>query len=286
MNYYVFQVSEVNGMSAYEWFKHLVVGKNVWGFGPRAANRVAIQPGDKVIFYLTGQDNQVFVGSAELKSGAYKDESGESRGWFHSTDVLRIDLDKVSVFLKLKPRHNFKSLSWRPAMGSSSRISERDYNLILGTEPDIFLQAEQPREEMEFALEKYLEDFIWDNWEKIDFGEKLTKFVDENGNEGKQYYARGSETGKDAGYIDILAKDNKKKFVVFELKKGRKNDEVIGQMLRYIAWVRKNLAKNNEDVRGIIIMGQRDNKLELALSEIQNIVSVKLYKISFRLENY
>jgi hypothetical protein len=280
MNYYVFQVAEVNEMTAYEWFKNLVVDKNVWGFGPHAANYKAIHPGDKVIFYLTGTNNQVFVGSAELKSGAYEDKTNESKDWFHGTDILRIDLDKVSIFAKPKVRHDFKSLGWKPVMGSSSRISERDYNIILGIEPDVFLVAEKPQEEMEFILEKYLEDFIWDNWDKIDFGEKLEKFIDEDGNEGKQYYT------EDAGYIDILAKDSKGNFVVFELKKGRKNDEVVGQILRYTGWVRKNLVKKGEDVRGIIVVGTKDPKLEYALSEITDKVSAKLYRVSFRLENY
>lgn len=171
-------------------------------------------------------------------------------------------------------------------MGSSSRISERDFNLILGNEPDILSPSETPQEEMEFALEKYLEEFIWDNWDKIDFGEKLKKFTDADGNEGKQYYAEGEETGKDAGYIDILAKDSKGGFVVFELKKGRKNDEVVGQILRYIGWVRKNLASKNETVRGIIVVGKKDHKLELAVSEVKDKVSIKLYKMTFRLEDY
>lgn len=280
MNYYIFQVSEANEMSAYEWFKNLVVDKNVWGFGSRSNNRKAIQLGDRVIFYLTGSDNQVFVGSAELKSGAYEDKSGESKDWFYGLDILRIDLDKVSVFPVPRPRHDFKSLGWKPVMGSSSRISERDYNLILGIEPDVFSPAEQPQEEMEFALEKYLEDFIWDNWDRIDFGEKLEKFVDEDGNEGKQYYT------EDAGYIDILAKDSKGSFVIFELKKGRKNDEVIGQILRYMGWVRKNLAKEGTGVRGVVIVGAKDSKLEYALQEISDKVSVKLYRISFRLVDY
>ncbi|PIX62336.1 hypothetical protein CO057_04300 [Candidatus Uhrbacteria bacterium CG_4_9_14_0_2_um_filter_41_50] len=163
MNYYVFQVSDANDMTAYEWFKNLVVDKNVWGFGPRAANRKAIQPGDRVIFYLTGQNNQVFVGSAKLASGAYKDDSEDSQKMFHGEDILRIDLDDVVVFPSPKSRHDFKSLGWRPSMGSSGRISERDFNLILGSEPDVFVAGEQPDEEMEFALEKYLEEFIWQN---------------------------------------------------------------------------------------------------------------------------
>lgn len=138
---------------------------------------------------------------------------------------------------------------------------------------------------MEFALEKYLEEFIWDNWDKIDFGEKLKKFVDGDGNEGKQYYAQG-ESGNDAGYIDLLAKDAHGGFVVFELKKGRKNDEVVGQVLRYIGWVRNNLATNGERVRGIIVVGKKDHKLELAVGEVSDKVSLWLYKMNFRFEGY
>lgn len=284
MNYYVFHVSDQSKYgkqrTAQEVFDFLVKGHNVWGFGQHTANRKAIQSGDKVLFYLTGIDNQVFVGAATLKSGAYEDKSGESKDWYLDPETLRIDLKDVIVFPEPKSRRDFKSLEWRPAQGGSSKISERDYMIVMGLQPDVHSKPIEPQEEMEFVLEKYLEDFIWDNWDKIDFGEKLEKFTDEDGNEGKQYYT------EDAGYIDILAKDSKGNFVVFELKKGRKNDEVIGQILRYIGWVRKKLTTKGEGVRGIIVVGNKDSKLEYALSEILDKISVKLYKISFKLENY
>ena len=129
-------------------------------------------------------------------------------------------------------------------------------------------------------LEKYLEDFIVDNWGKIDFGEKLTLYKDKNENIGKQYYT------EDAGYIDILATDKNSDFVVIELKKGKKNDEVVGQTLRYIGWVRRNLAKDNQKVRGIIIVRERDKKLEYALQEVGPKIKVLVYSVSFKLNNY
>ncbi len=284
MNYYVFQVSDQSKYgkqkTAQEVFDFLVKEKSVWGFGYHTANKKAIQPGDRTLFYLTGSDNQVFVGAATLKSGAYEDKTGESKDWYLDPETLRIDLEDVVIFPEPKPRNQFKSIEWRPMQGGSSKISERDYMIIMGLQPDAFQKGGEPEEEMEFALEKYLEDFIWDNWEKVDFGQELDKFVDEDGNEGKQYYT------SDAGYIDILAKDKKGNFFVFELKKGRKNDEVIGQVLRYIGWVRKNLAKNDEEVHGIIIVRERDPKLEYAVEEVKDKVKVKLYKISFKLEDY
>jgi len=142
------------------------------------------------------------------------------------------------------------------------------------------IKQEEVEEEMEFALEKYLEDFIIDNWDKIDFGEELYIYEDEDGNIGKQYY-----TG-DVGYIDILATDKAGNFIVMELKKGRKNDEVIGQVLRYVGWVRDNLAKNGQDVKGFIIVRDRDPKLEYALKEVSDKVLAKRYSISFKLIDY
>lgn len=284
MNYYVFQVSDQSNYgkqrTAQEVFDFLVKGRSAWGFGYHTPNRKAIEPGDKVLFYLTGLNNQLFVGAATLKTGAYEDKSDESKDWYLDPKTLRIDLDEVKIFSEPKSRKSFKSIEWRPAQGGSSKISEHDYKIIMGYEQDILKINTVPDEEMEFALEKYLEDFIVDNWDKVDFGEKLSVFEDKDGNIGKQYIAG------DAGYIDILARDSKGNFVVFELKKGRKNDEVIGQVLRYIGWVRENLATKGENVRGIIIVGEKDIKLEYALKEIGNKVIAKVYKVSFRLENY
>lgn len=284
MNYYVFQVADQSKYGkqrkAQEVFDFLVKERSAWGFGHRTPNRKAIKDGDKVVFYLTGLNNQVFVGAATLVSGAYIDKTGKSKEWYLDSKTLRIDLKDVVVFDKPKPRKSFKNLEYAPAQGGSSKISERDYEIILGKTPDISEAAISTDEDMEFALEKYLEDFMVDNWDKIDFGEKLSLFEDENRNLGKQYYT------DEAGYIDILAKDREGNFVVIELKKGRKNDEVVGQVLRYIGWVRRNLAKANEKVRGTIIVRERDPKLEYALQEIGDKVSVKIYSVSFKLKDY
>jgi|ETNmetMinimDraft_26_1059896.scaffolds.fasta_scaffold107900_1 hypothetical protein len=65
MNYFVFHVSDQSTYgkkrSAQETFDYLVKGKSAWGFGQKTANRKAIQPGDKVLFYVTGVKNQIFL---------------------------------------------------------------------------------------------------------------------------------------------------------------------------------------------------------------------------------
>lgn len=284
MNYYVFQAADQSNYGkqrkGLEVFNFLVKERSVWGFGYNTPNRKVIQPGDKVLFYLTGSENQTFVGAATLKSGAYEDKSDESKDWYLNPETLRIDLSDVVIFDQPKSRKSFFGLEWRPSQGGSSKISEQDYNVVLGNLPNNPVATFESTDEMEFALEKYLEEFIVDNWKSIDFGEDLSIFEDDNGNIGKQYYTES------VGYIDILAKDSRGNFVVIELKKGRKNDEVIGQVLRYVGWVRENLAENGQEVRGMIIVRDKDSKLDYALKEISSTVFAKLYKVSFKLSDY
>ncbi|HJP96080.1 MAG TPA: PDDEXK nuclease domain-containing protein [Candidatus Saccharimonadales bacterium] len=286
MNYFVFQVSDQSAYgkqkTAREVFDFLVRDHSVWGFGHNTPNRKAIQVGDKVLFYLTGSKNQVLVGAAVLASTPYQDTSGESSEWYLDPSTLRIDLTDVLVFPEPKPRKSFASIEWRPAQGGSSKISEEDYNIIMGYSPDE-LPAKaglEVEDETTFALEKYLEEFIVDNWKNINFGQKLTLYIDDDGNTGQQYYT------KEVGYLDILAIDKNENFVVIELKKGRKNDEVVGQVLRYMGWVRNNLAKPTQNVTGLIIVGERDTKLDYALSEMSDKISAMVYQVSFKLHNY
>ena len=85
------------------------------------------------------------------------------------------------------------------------------------------------------------------------------------------------------GPIDILAKERHgSSFVVIELKKGQESDKVVGQTLRYMGWVQDNLCKEGEIVRGLIICGEKDDKLDYALKVTPNI-KLKLYKLDFHL---
>ena len=135
-------------------------------------------------------------------------------------------------------------------------------------------QISPEAETMEFSMEKHLEDFIEANFNKINFGAKLELYQDEE-NTGRQYPTP-------IGNIDLLAIDKERKeFIVIELKKNVSSDTVIGQILRYMGWVKENLAKDKAyNVRGIIIVKERDEKLEYALKMVQN-VSLFIYNVSF-----
>jgi len=72
-------------------------------------------------------------------------------------------------------------------------------------------------------------------------------------------------------------------FVVIELKKGRPSDQVIGQILRYMGWVKKNLCNQGQAVKGLVICRDPDPKLSYALEMTSNI-EVQYYSVSFELK--
>jgi restriction system protein len=130
---------------------------------------------------------------------------------------------------------------------------------------------------IEIVLEKYLQELMVGNFDAIFKGE-LTIFKDADGKRGQQYPAG------DVGFIDILAFEPKSNsFVVIELKRGHTSDQVIGQTLRYMGWVKEELCDTGQAVRGLIICGEPDTKLSYALKMTKDI-DVRYYDLSFKLK--
>ena len=125
-----------------------------------------------------------------------------------------------------------------------------------------------------FYLEKQLEDFIIDNWDHTELGKKYSLLVEEG-----EVISRQFKT--DVSSIDILAKDKKtNSFVVIELKKNQTSDDTVGQVARYMGWIKEK--KGDKNVPGIIIASELDEKLQYALKVVPN-VEVFLYKVDFQL---
>ena len=125
----------------------------------------------------------------------------------------------------------------------------------------------------EVPVEKYLEHIMCENLQDIDLGEPLSVFVDNDGNDGRQYVT-------DIGTLDILAQDRNGNFVVIELKKDKGRSTVIGQILAYIGWVKENLATNGQTVRGIVVVSSAHPALLAAQREVADRVTIKYYRVS------
>ena len=127
-----------------------------------------------------------------------------------------------------------------------------------------------------FALEKHLEDFLVKNWKQTSLGKNYDIYEEDGELVGQQYPS-------DTGPIDILAiSKDKKTMLVIELKRGRTSDVVVGQVQRYMGYVKEELLEQNQTVKGLIIGLEADNKLKRALSVCQNIEFYR-YQIDFKL---
>jgi len=127
-----------------------------------------------------------------------------------------------------------------------------------------------------FTLEYQLRDFLAENIETITInGERLKLFVDQTGRDGIEYPTA-------VGPIDILAVDEEGTFYVFELKRGRGSDKVVGQVTRYMGWVSDTIGKGKQ-VIGIIVAKSIDGKLRYSASVVPKVYLFE-YEVAFQLK--
>jgi len=115
----------------------------------------------------------------------------------------------------------------------------------------------------ELAYESHLRDYLVNNLHQIESGLKIYRDEEDNAITGVEFDAGGKR-------IDILAVDKYGNLVVIELKVSKGYEKAIGQLLRYKAWVRDNLAEG-KTVRGVIIAKSISPDLKLAASEVKDI---------------
>lgn len=146
---------------------------------------------------------------------------------------------------------------------------------------DEFPEAEEvditdEEKDLLFPLESHLRDFIAQNIDSIKInGKTLKLYRDEHERDGIEYPT-------DVGSIDILAKDNEGNFVIFELKLSRGADRALGQILRYMGWVKRKLAKGG-GVKGVIIAKHVDEKLKYAATVTSDITLLE-YELDFKIK--
>ncbi len=141
--------------------------------------------------------------------------------------------------------------------------------VLVASDPDV-------EDAAAFAMEKHLEDFLVKNWAQTELGKDYDIYAEDGEPVGQQYPT-------DTGPMDLLAvKKDKSELLVVELKRGKASDVVVGQVLRYMRFVKEDLAESHQAVRGAIIALEDDLRIRRALAVTPSIQFFR-YQISFKL---
>lgn len=169
------------------------------------------------------------------------------------------------------------SLGSIATLADVSKYEDEIRSLISGKQTNTLIcQDSSVEDPYVFALENHLEDFLVQNWKNIELGKQYDIYEEDGEVIGRQYRT-------DCGIIDILAiSKDKKHFLVVELKRGRTSDAVVGQIQRYMGYVKETMLEPGQDVRGIIIALEDDTNIKYALSVASNIEFYR-YSINFSL---
>ena len=130
--------------------------------------------------------------------------------------------------------------------------------------------------EATFALEYQLRDFLSQNLASLRLGDgHLTLYVDPAGRDGVEYPTA-------VGPIDLLAVDPAGNFTIFEMKRARTADRAVGQLARYMGWIRHTIGRG-KGVNGVIVAKIIDDRLRYAASVIPGVALFE-YRVEFHLE--
>lgn len=181
-----------------------------------------------------------------------------------------IDRSSMSELLK-------KSTGSIGTVSDITKYAEEIERMIAGVRPPTLISTDETVEDpSNFALEKHLEDFLVQNWKQTELGKQYDIYEEDGELVGQQYPS-------DTGPLDILAiSKDKRELLVVELKKGRVSDIVVGQIQRYMGYVKEELAEEGQRVKGVIIALEDDIRIRRALSVTTNIEFYK-YQVSFKL---
>ena len=164
---------------------------------------------------------------------------------------------------------------YEPTKHGLWEIAEREDGSLVVREVgsvDDDIAEKEPGGGESFAAESHLRDYLAKNLAIVEKGLQL--YVDDNGVNGVEY-------NTPIGRIDILAIYEEDGLLVIELKVERGSDQVCGQIMRCVGWVKRHLA-DGMPVRGLVIASHISDRIRYALADVPN-VEAREYQIHITL---
>lgn len=93
---------------------------------------------------------------------------------------------------------------------------------------------------------------------------------------------RGQQFTGEAGRYDLLCEGGRGELVMVEIKRGNQTgDQVVGQCLRYMGFVKERLAAKGQRVKGLILTGGLDPSLAWALKGLpeKELIAARVFRL-------
>ena len=127
-------------------------------------------------------------------------------------------------------------------------------------------EARKQHYTLEHIQERHLEEYIVNHFPSLFPGWQIVDDPASSLENAAEHRPAGIHYRTPAGEVDILCTDRKGALVVIELKRNRAPHAVVSQVSKYIAWVRHNLARPGQRVKGLVIAGSFDTHLSCAVA--------------------
>jgi hypothetical protein len=247
-SYWVFSNKPAGEYENSIWDLSTILQTHEYSIKRSEANRANVRPGDVAYMRIYGQS---FHGHFTI-AGEWQPAPKEEQRW-PSLVVGRFPMENIVTWSRPVPQNLvLEDLSNRNHRRRIVRITARD-GTIIETAQRVYARLGFGGADGEIViLEEGLEEAIKPNLKRL--GLKLAaKGI-------QQQFSMGIGVGRS----DLICVNEVGDLIVVELKRGLTSDETIGQVLRYVGWVRENIAEADQKVRGWIVAGDYDEHLRLA----------------------
>ncbi|MGI9590152.1 MAG: hypothetical protein ACR2P8_02195 [Myxococcota bacterium] len=108
---------------------------------------------------------------------------------------------------------------------------------------------------------------------------------------GLKVYRNSAGKAVGAGYvsgvgdIDLLATDKSGDLVVVMISEKGQGEELIGEVLQRVGWVRKHVGDGKKQVRGIVLCQEPPESLSYAAAAVADTIAFKTYRIALTFED-
>ena len=234
-----------------DWDTQTILDTKKYYFKATEPNRTRVVPGDLVLLREYGSG---FWGTAEIAAPWLPDPKAVEK---HDQEAGWFPIEKVRKWGTVLPyelvRDDLSNKNYRIRI---AKATPEDFASVLHALRVYQRLGFGAADGDFFVLESGLEEAVKANLKQL----KLRLA----GHEIRQQYAMGIGAGRS----DLICLDEDDNFVVLELKAVHSSDEVVGQLLRYMGYVRETWAsKTGKKVRGIILTPSYDEQLRLAAKE-------------------